>query len=103
MAIRFLWLSLVVDIIRAETNQFQVWSLVAQGIMRHSDINLIMNTYTHVLKGRVSEAVAARPDLSISNEKTKKATGAYDVAPDENLVQILSKSGGKQRISADFD
>ena len=76
---------------------------VAQEIMRHSDINLTMNTYTHVLKGRESEAVAALPDLSISNEKTKKATGTYDFTPDKNLVQILSKYDGKQRISADFD
>jgi len=76
---------------------------VAQEIMRHSDINLTMSTYTHVLRGRESEAVAALPDFSIPHEETKLATGTYDVTPDENLSQILSKSDGKQRISTDFD
>ncbi len=76
---------------------------VAQEIMRHSDINLTMNTYTHVLRGRESEAVAALPDLSPSELAVQQATGTDDVTLDQNLSQILAKFDGNQWISADFD
>ncbi|MFC1635847.1 tyrosine-type recombinase/integrase [Planctomycetota bacterium] len=53
---------------------------VAQSIMRHSDINLTMSRYTHILRGQESEAVAELPDLSLSDKQSQKATGTYDSA-----------------------
>jgi len=38
---------------------------VAQDIMRHSDITLTVNTYTHVLMEKKTQAIDALPDLSI--------------------------------------
>ena len=46
---------------------------VAQSIMRHSDINLTMSTYTHVLRGQESEAVEGLPDFSLPSKITQKA------------------------------
>ncbi|MCX5677382.1 MAG: tyrosine-type recombinase/integrase, partial [Planctomycetota bacterium] len=37
---------------------------VAQSLMRHSDINLTMSRYSHVLIGQESDAVAGLPDLA---------------------------------------
>ena len=37
---------------------------VAQSLMRHSDINLTMSRYSHVLVGQEKDAVASLPDLS---------------------------------------
>jgi len=48
---------------------------VAQSLMRHSDINLTMSRYSHVLIGQESEAVAALPDLSEPPPQAAKATG----------------------------
>jgi len=48
---------------------------VVQSIMRHSDINLTMSRYTHVLRGQESEAIAALPDLSVPTKQEKVATG----------------------------
>lgn len=45
---------------------------VAQAIMRHSDINLTMSRYSHVLMGRQSEAVEKIP------AKQRKAAGRKD-------------------------
>jgi len=38
---------------------------IAQDIMRHTDVNLTMNTYTHVLMEKKTQAIDALPDLSI--------------------------------------
>jgi len=46
---------------------------VVQSIMRHSDINLTMNRYTHIFRGQESEAVANLPDLSLPSSKRQKA------------------------------
>jgi hypothetical protein len=50
---------------------------VAQSIMRHSDINLTMSRYSHVLRGQESEAIAGLPDLSLPSRQSQqaKATG----------------------------
>jgi hypothetical protein len=50
---------------------------VAQSIMRHSDINLTMSRYSHVLRGQKSEAIAGLPNLSLpsSQNQQAKATG----------------------------
>jgi hypothetical protein len=50
---------------------------VAQSIMRHSDINLTMSRYSHVLRGQESEAIEGLPDLSLPSRQSQraKATG----------------------------
>ena len=50
---------------------------LAQSIMRHSDINLTMSRYSHVLRGQESEAIAGLPDFSLPSKKSQraKATG----------------------------
>jgi len=52
----------------------------AQEIMRHKDINLTMNVYTHTLRGRKAEAVASLPDMSLNNlqKQTVVKTGTDD-------------------------
>jgi integrase len=66
-----------------------VHTKVAQSIMRHSDINLIMSIYTHTLRGQESDAVAALPDLSLPSSQAQKATGT-DNSPADN---VESKTG----------
>jgi Phage integrase family len=46
---------------------------VAQAIMRHSDINLTMGVYTHLLGGQEAEAVAKLPDLSLPSPEAQGA------------------------------
>lgn len=50
---------------------------IAQEIMRHADINLTMNTYTHVLLEGKTQAIDALPDLAIhpngGNTREKRA------------------------------
>ena len=46
---------------------------VAQTIMRHSDINLTMNKYTHTLRGQEAEAVKSLPSLSLPSTEAQKA------------------------------
>jgi len=50
---------------------------VAQSIMRHSDINLTMSRYTHVLSGQESKAIESLPDLTTPSQESQqaKATG----------------------------
>jgi len=48
---------------------------VAQSIMRHSDINLTMSRYSHVLRGQESEAIEGLPDLSLPSKQSQQATG----------------------------
>ena len=50
---------------------------VMQAIMRHSDINLTMSTYTHTYRGQESEAVEGLPDFSLPSKQGQEslATG----------------------------
>ena len=49
---------------------------VAQKLLRHSDIRLTMNIYTHTLHQQQSDAVAKLPDLTLPcNEKQKAKRG----------------------------
>ena len=50
--------------------------------MRHGDINLTMNRYTHTLTGQEAKAVAELPDLSTPNKQNQKATGTNDLTPE---------------------
>lgn len=45
---------------------------IAMEIMRHSDISLTMNIYTHSLTGQQNEAVLSLPDLTLSSEKIQQ-------------------------------
>jgi len=47
---------------------------VAQSLMRHSDINLTMSRYSHVLIGQESDAVAGLPDLGAPPAEAVKRT-----------------------------
>ena len=53
---------------------------VTQEIMRHSDINLTMNTYTHILLGQKAQAIDKIPDLTqpSSEQKRKLKSGTND-------------------------
>jgi site-specific recombinase XerD len=66
---------------------------VAQSIMRHSDINLTMSRYTHVLSGQESKAIEALPDLMAPSQESHraKATGT-----DNKKVDTARKSAYKK-------
>ena len=72
---------------------------VAQSIMRHSDINLTMTRYTHVMEGQEAEAVARLPDLSLPSREHQEEGGDIDGGNKEGLVDDLPTKGGKQRTS----
>ena len=69
---------------------------VAQSIMRHSDINLTMSQYTHVLRGQESDAVESLPDLTLPSSSKQKATGTNDKTV---LASSLALQGGKHRTA----
>jgi len=70
---------------------------VAQSLMRHSDINLTMSRYSHVLIGQESEAVAALPDLSAPPAEAVRDTGTAGPEPaPARLALCLALSGRKQ-------
>ncbi len=63
----------------------------AQDLMRHSDINLTMSTYTHTLRGQTAKAVDGLPDLDQPSKKNQqKATGTLGKV--EDLEQIYLDS-----------
>ncbi len=72
---------------------------VAQTIMRHSDINLTMGLYTHILRGQESQAIENLPDLSWQMEETQKATGTDDST---RAYKKLTKKpvSGRNRLSS---
>ena len=51
---------------------------VAQSIMRHSDINLTMSRYTHVLSGQENKAIEALPDLLAPSQKARRAEASSE-------------------------
>jgi integrase len=72
---------------------------VAQSLMRHSDINLTMNRYTHIFRGQESKAVESLPDLSLPSTQAQRAikTGTDG----ENYLALnLALQDGKERMSA---
>ena len=63
----------------------------AQTILRHKDVNLTANVYTHVLHGQEAQAVANLPDLSLASlEAVKTGTDDRDVTP-ESLREVYSQ------------
>jgi len=78
---------------------------VAQSLMRHSDINLTMSRYSHVLIGQESDAVAGLPDLAAPPREALALAvgqdGAAEIDP-ARLARCLALSGGKERPSANL-
>jgi len=78
---------------------------VTQEIMRHKDINLTMNTYTHTLQGGEARALEQLPDFSLSaieSEQQVLKTGTDDSKV--TLEKSLSKacfSNGQMRTHTD--
>jgi integrase len=66
----------------------------AQTILRHKDVNLTANVYTHVLRGQEAQAVAALPDLSMASLEAqvsvKTGTDDTDVTP-KSLRKVYAK------------
>ncbi len=75
----------------------------AQTILRHKDVNLTANVYTHVLRGQEAQAVAALPDLSLASMgaqvAVKTGTDDGDVTP-ESLRKVYAQ-GESHRIKSD--
>ena len=68
------------------------------GSGRHSDINLTMGEYTHVLRRHQSEAVAKLPDLS---QPSKKRQRALSTGTDgKNIPENIPFLRGQQRTLA---
>ena len=63
---------------------------VAQSILRHSDINLTLSRYSHVLQGQESEAIAKLPDLSLPVSKT--GTDDADVTQNDLASHLAPKT-----------
>jgi hypothetical protein len=75
----------------------------AQAILRHKDVNLTANIYTHVLRGQEAQAVASLPDLSFT---ALEAPAVVRTGSDDRAVrsESLSKAcfvAGSQRTAAD--
>jgi integrase len=67
---------------------------VVQQVMRHSDINLTMNTYGHLFPGQEADAVAKMRDMMATYQpEVARATGTDDLAIREGDVeQIAARS-----------
>jgi hypothetical protein len=71
---------------------------VAQSIIRHSDINLTMNRYTHIFRGQDKAAVEALPDFSTPTPQEQRVTGTDG----KNVFAIcLAKTCGKHEGNID--
>ncbi|HUW19135.1 MAG TPA: tyrosine-type recombinase/integrase [Sedimentisphaerales bacterium] len=66
---------------------------VAQTIMRHNDINLTMNAYTHTLRGQEAKAIESLLDLSLpSRDKQQARAPGKEGALAENLALLGGNS-----------
>ena len=63
----------------------------AQQLMRHSDINLTMSRYTHVLRGQERSAIESLPDL----DKAPKSQKQVITGTDNSVVDAIGKSTEK--------
>lgn len=80
----------------------------AQELLRHSTIDLTMNVYTHVARGKLAAAVEALPKLDPRNSEAGQATGtdnmtpkgvlAPSLAPREKLTGTSVDSGGRKVV-----
>jgi integrase len=61
----------------------------AQLLMRHSDINLTMSRYTHVLRGQELAAINSLPDLDRLPESQKQRATGTDNKPVDAMSNLL--------------
>ena len=71
---------------------------LVQSIMRHSDINLTMNAYTHTFRGQESEAIENLPDLSLPSRESQKnrktGTDDFSVSQKTDLASCSAYNNG---------
>jgi len=72
---------------------------IAQALARHSDINLTMQRYTHLLLDEKRAGLAALPDLSAPAAESAAATGTDGKGT--VLAFCLASEGGKSGTSGD--
>jgi len=71
---------------------------IARVLARHSDVNLTLTRYTHVILEDKIEAIDKLPEFDFTNERqAAQATGTDD----KNLVHILSKQMLSDKIDED--
>ena len=63
-----------------------------QAIMRHQDVNLSMNVYTHVLQGGEAKALEQLPDFSVSAIASQQETVKTGTNDEPEQPKSLSKS-----------
>jgi len=65
----------------------------AQTILRHSDVNLTLNAYTHLLRGQEAQAVENLPYLSLPTKENQKATGTdgREIEPSQSAYKPAYK------------
>ncbi len=73
----------------------------AQLLLRHSDVNLTLQTYTHTVREALTSAVNTLPDLSTPSSEAMRATGTDNARVyqgSENCLSVcLAKSGITKR------
>ena len=75
---------------------------VAQSIMRHSDINLTMSRYSHVLRGQESEAIERLPNLSLPSRQSQRARATGTDGSEERTLKrtpLLTPTADSERNS----
>ncbi len=81
----------------------------AQVILRHSDINLTANVYTHVLRGREAQAVASLPDWSpqvqvaVKTGTDNQATSSGEISPKSELLRKSCFFADESRTGTNAD
>ena len=71
---------------------------IAQILMRHCDINLTMNRYTHSYVGQITEALTKLPDFSLPSRESLRASGT-----DNKVVETDSIAYKKLTKKTYFD
>lgn len=63
----------------------------AQELARHSDINLTMSRYSHVLRDQMADAIAVLPDLNKPAAEQQRATGTDGKSANKNKLPARSQ------------
>ena len=73
---------------------------VAQKILRHTDVSMTMNIYTHTMHGQEAAAIDSLPDLTAPSKERQRAVRTGTDARDESLLKSCFQ-GGKTRTDTD--
>ena len=76
----------------------------AQLLLRHSDVNLTLQVYTHTVREALTSAINKLPDLSTPNSEGMRATETDDmlVGDGKDVLSVcLAKSGVKNQKQPD--